>query len=204
MNSLFKHLDAHRDQIDDPEFESGLWSRFGAEHTVVVVDMAGFTAVSHEKGVLHYLTLIQEMRALTRPLVEAQSGRVVKFEADNLFAIFANPTDALAFISEAFVATNKLNIDRERTARLKLCAGLDHGQILLDDADFYGNAVNLASKLGEDMARAGEILVSQEIINRIGETEHHFEEIGSHGFYGCEVPVYILKHCCESESEEAT
>ena len=71
MNSLFDHLDAHGDRIRDPAFEKDLWLRFGAEHTVVVVDMAGFTRVSHEKGVLYYLTLIQEMRALTRPLSHA-------------------------------------------------------------------------------------------------------------------------------------
>ena len=43
-----------------------------------------------------------------------------------------------------------------------LCVGLGFGRVLrIGDADVFGAEVNAASKLGEDIAKAGEILVTQ-------------------------------------------
>ncbi len=191
MSALFNRLGEYVSEGNElPSFEPKLWEEFGKERTVVIIDMAGFTALSRAKGVVYYLTLIQAMQKLSRPVVHACGGRVVKYEADNLFAVFPDPTKALTFIDDVFQKTEAFNEGKESVARLKLCAGLDHGTILLDDADFFGDAVNLASKLGEDMARTGEVLVSQTIVNMVDAARFRFEEVGSHGFYGSALPVY--------------
>ena len=39
--------------------------------------------------------------------------------------------------------------------------------MLIDDNDFFGNAVNRASKLGEDLAHPGEIFVTQKAMDLI-------------------------------------
>ena len=156
----------------------------------MVLDMAGFTATSRAKGVVYYLTLIEQMRRLTRPLVQDAGGQVVKYEADNLFAVFSNPFDAMRCLQAAYEESSRLNEGRERPAQLRMCAGLDHGQILLDEADFFGDAVNLASKLGEDLARSGEVLVSSTVYEMLDRDVYPFKEVGSHGFYGTPVPVF--------------
>ena len=45
-----------------------------------------------------------------------------------------------------------------------LCVGLGYGHMLrIGDADVYGAQVNAASKLGEDIAEAKEILVTRAV-----------------------------------------
>ena len=41
-----------------------------------------------------------------------------------------------------------------------MCIGLGYGQVLRVDADVWGAEVNTASKLGEEMAAGGEVLVT--------------------------------------------
>ena len=193
MSALFDHLAAHRDQLTDPSVEKALWDRFGVERTVLVLDMAGFTRIARDHGVVHYLGLIHDMRLLMSPLVVTHGGHVVKAEADNLFAVFEQPVDSLAFVDAAFVAAARFNQDKAEVAQLKLCMGLDHGRILLDREDFFGDAVNAASKLGEDMARSGEVLVSQAIHDRVPEWTARLESIGHHGVFSSGLAVYRLR-----------
>lgn len=190
MSLLFERLASFRGGYDDPRLPEVLWEEFGCERTVLVLDMAGFTATSKAKGVVFYLTLIENMRYLTRPLVQREGGQVVKYEADNLFAVFHDPAAAMRFLEAAYEETAKLNEGRERPAQLHICAGLDHGQILLDEADYFGDAVNLASKLGEDLARSGEVLVSKTVHEMLEGVDYEFEDVGSHGFYGTPHPVF--------------
>lgn len=45
---------------------------------------------------------------------------------------------------------------------VELCVGTGHGRVLrIGDEDVWGREVNVASRLGEDTARSGEILVSE-------------------------------------------
>ena len=69
----------------------------------------------------------------------------------------------------AFEEENK-KFDEEFDIRVS--CGLDHGRIiLLEGEDFFGNAVNIASKLGEDIASAGEILVADTAMEALPEEE---------------------------------
>ncbi|MCA1899341.1 MAG: hypothetical protein LDL50_01405, partial [Chloroflexi bacterium] len=45
--------------------------------------------------------------------------------------------------------------------------GIDQGKILLLERDCFGDAVNRACKLGEDIASAGEILVTKEALKSV-------------------------------------
>ena len=45
-----------------------------------------------------------------------------------------------------------------------LCVGIGYGRVLrIGDRDVFGQEVNAASKLGEDLATAGEILVTEAV-----------------------------------------
>ena len=190
MGTLFDKLEAHDGPPEDAALASSLWDAFGCERTVVVVDMAGFTRTSLEHGVVYYLTLIRDMRRLTCPLVESEGGRVVKCEADNLFAVFTEPIEAWRFLKRAYAATAEANKGMEASAQIHLSAGVDHGRILLDESDFFGDAVNLASRLGEDLARRGEVLVSEEAWVRLPGERGEFTEVVNEGLHGPTRKIY--------------
>lgn len=200
MSRLFERLQAFRGAHDDSRLAEALWEEFGCERTVLVLDMAGFTITARTKGVVYYLTLIEQMRNMTRPLVQAAGGQVVKYEADNLFAVFPSPGCAMTCVENAFEETLRVNEGRECEAMLRLCAGLDHGRILLDETDFFGDAVNLASKLGEDMARSGEVLISSRSHESLCGGAYHFKEVGNHDFFGSPEPFYCWQRECSQKA----
>jgi adenylate cyclase len=111
---------------------------------------------------------VRRMQLTASPLVRSSGGRVVKFEADNCFSIFPDPLSAVrAAISMqfAFDAANLLTPDE---LDIRIACGIDYGRILLvGGEDCFGDAVNRASKLGEDIACAGEIFVTEEAMKLI-------------------------------------
>ncbi len=60
-----------------------------------------------------------------------------------------------------------------------LCIGLGYGRVLhIGDQDVFGQEVNAASKLGEDTAKANEILVTDAVRAAAGEiADVRFEQI---------------------------
>lgn len=145
---------------DRAAMEAQIWADYGVEKAVLALDMSHFSLFVRRNGILAYLGLIREMQLLAGPLVEASSGHVVKCEADNLMALFDAPIQAI----EAAVAIH--HALEQRAARtndrtLEVSIGIDFGRILwIRGADCFGDSVNLAYKLGEDLAHGGEVLVT--------------------------------------------
>ena len=137
--------------------EQMLLETFQRRKAVLALDMSGFTLSVRRDGILAYLCQIRRMHKLTRPLVLAHGGSVVKNEADNLLAVFDDVSDAVA----AALAMVQVSVTECLAPALSFSVGIDVGDILLiDQVDCFGDAVNLACKLGEDIARPGEVLLT--------------------------------------------
>ena len=92
----------------------------------------------------------------------------MKFEADNCFASFPDPLGAVRSCISLNLAFGAANILTPEELDIRIVCGIDYGEILsVDSNDFFGNAVNRASKLGEDSAGPGEILVTDDAVVRI-------------------------------------
>ncbi|HSI09654.1 MAG: adenylate/guanylate cyclase domain-containing protein [Rariglobus sp.] len=144
--------------------ESDLWTRFGTGKTVFILDMAGFTTKVQKHGLLFFLRKIRYMQSVVAPLLSEWRGELVKFEADNAYAVFGDPLDAVHCalrIHETFqyLADGLPDVDD-----VVVSIGLARGRILMIPGhDFFGDAVNVASKLGEDIAGHRETYVSAEL-----------------------------------------
>jgi class 3 adenylate cyclase len=144
--------------------EAEIWERFGVERTLLALDMSQFSLSVRRSGILPYLALIRRMQSLSGPIVQRHNGAVIKYEADNLLATFAEPSDAV----HAAIAIN-LAI-AAGGERFEVAIGIDHGRfILIDGHECYGDAVNIACKLGEDVARPAEVLLTQAAARRMGD-----------------------------------
>jgi len=148
--------------------ESDLWAEFGAEMAVFVLDMSGFSMLTRKYGIVHYLSMVKRMQVTTEPIVKSYGGSMIKYEADNCFAVFPTPLAAVKaalVMQHAFETSNILTSD---DMDIYISCGIDYGKVLvIPGEDCFGDAVNRASKLGEDVAAAREILITKEAMERI-------------------------------------
>jgi class 3 adenylate cyclase len=143
------------------EIDAEIRRRFERTVAVLVLDMCGFSRLTAKHGVIFYLAMIRQMHAAALPAVRDNGGTTIKTVADDLFAVF--PTAAQAVegaldVRRAFAAVNAaVPSDRDIHGSI----GIGFGPTLLfDDADLFGHEVNAASRLGEDLARGDEILLT--------------------------------------------
>lgn len=115
------------------------------------------------------------------PVIEQERGKILKFEGDSLLVIFADPKDAVEAAIKMNQATAVFNADKEPEDEIHVCIGLGYGRVLkLGDADVFGREVNAASKLGEDMAKAEEVLVTEDMRRKCGDAFSFAESERSH------------------------
>jgi class 3 adenylate cyclase len=147
---------------DVTAIDQRIWDLFGAEWSVMFTDLSGFSRQVARFGIIHFLQVIFEQERLLSPVVERHDGILIKKEADSFLILFKKPAQALACAVEMQRTTQHVNARRTAEEQIVLCVGLGHGTVLkIGDEDVFGHEVNLASKLGEDIAQGGEILVTR-------------------------------------------
>ena len=155
---------------DVGEIDRRIWELFGEEWAVMFTDLVGFSRQVEEFGILHFLQVIHEHRKLLFPVIEDHGGRLVKQDGDSMFLVFRRPDRAIACAREMQRACAHYNERRKPEDQLILCVGIGFGRVLrIGDRDVWGKEVNSASKLGEDRAKAHEILVTEGVKNAVGD-----------------------------------
>lgn len=145
---------------EKPAIAARIEAAFSVDATVFVLDLSGFSRLTAKHGVIFYLAMVRRMQRLCRQVIDDHNGMIVKFEADNLFALFDDVDSALAFAWELRAGFAGMNIITEDDADIHMSVGIASGHILLIGGhDMWGGAMNIASKLGEDIAARDEILV---------------------------------------------
>lgn len=145
--------------------EQAIQRRFAAEQTILIGDMPGFTWRTEAEGIVHYLSLIFGMREICARVIAEGSGYLYKIDADNLFVSFASPRDAVETALRIQHALRSFNAQLPERDRVELGIGLAHGAVLgIDGEDVWGQAVNFAAKLGEDISQGGEILAHESLL----------------------------------------
>jgi adenylate cyclase len=177
------------------KIETALWKEFGTEHAVFILDMSGFSMLTRKYGIVHYLSMVKRMQLTTEPIVKSYGGEMLKYEADNCFAVFPDPLSAVnAAISmqHAFTAENILTSDDQD---IHIAVGIDYGKLLIiGHEDCYGDPVNRASKMGEDVAAAGEIMITQEALDMLpAEAGIKTREVNI-SISGINIPAYLVNY----------
>jgi len=175
--------------------ERTLWDEFGAEYAVFVLDMSGFSLLTRKYGIVHYLSMVKRMQLTTEPIVKSYGGSMIKYDADNCFAVFPDPLSAVnagIAMQHAFEASNLLTSD---DLDIYIAIGIDYGKLLIiGNEDCFGDPVNRASKMGEDIAAGGEILITKDAMNRIPKEAG----IKAHGMNisisGIDIPAFVIEY----------
>src|SRR5687767_6069373 len=179
MDQAFEKLLLEYAQASDAnerqQVEQTLWEKFGHKKAVLVMDMSGFSLLTQKYGIVHYLSMVKRMQITTQPIIEQHGGLVVKFEADNCFAMFDEVPASIRAAIALNSAFNAMNVYTDEPFDIRVSIGIDYGDVLLiGGPDYFGDTVNRACKLGEDVAGPSEIYVSESAFGEVaGEPSFH-------------------------------
>ena len=143
------------------EIARNIEDTFGQCKAVLTLDMSGFSRTTQQHGIIPFLLMIHQMQLICRPCVEQHGGIVIKTDADNLFCLFDSVGEAVKASREIITRLNAVNTVLPADRQLYVAFGIGYGKILnIGDEDIFGDEMNLACKLGEDIAEKGEILLT--------------------------------------------
>jgi adenylate cyclase len=110
-----------------------------------------------EEGTHH--RLVESMKILKAYII-ASNGRVVHTAGDAILAEFKDVCGALHCAVNVQLAARELNARLHINQRVLFRIGVNFGDVIADNGEIYGNAVNLAARL-EKLAHSGGICVSK-------------------------------------------
>jgi class 3 adenylate cyclase len=149
---------------DKAMIDRRIWDLFGEDWCIMFTDLAGFSRNVARFGIIHFLQTIYESERVCVPVIEDHDGILLKSEGDSLLVIFRNVQKAILASVEMQRRLRDYNRDKDDEEKVLLCVGLGFGRVLrIGDSDVFGAEVNAASKLGEDTAKAAEILVTEAV-----------------------------------------
>lgn len=131
---------------------------------VFISDMSGFSKLTREKGIAWFLAQIRRMERVAEPLLQKHRVELVKQYGDDLFIVSDDAARLVAFAKEFLAA---LELEKAKGNALRVSIGIAKGEVLRVGNDLFGDAVNRASKLGEDMGEAEELLLGMEVFDAL-------------------------------------
>ncbi len=168
---------------DKSAVDARIWELFGEQWAVMFTDLSGFSRRVNDYGIVHFLQTIYESHRLLVPCIDQHNGILLKIEGDSMLVIFKRPERALECALAMQSTLRSYNMRKPANEQVLLCMGMGYGDMLkIGDEDVFGAEVNAASKLGEDMAKAGDILITAALQTALPETlieAHalHFESL---------------------------
>jgi class 3 adenylate cyclase len=158
-----RRLLSERNQFPEraAEVDQQLRDSFERRVAILALDMVGFSRLTVQYGIIHYLAMIHQMAEAARPAITGNGGEVIKQEADNIFAVFDDPERAIDAALEIFRAFDAVNSVVPPSRDIYGSIGIGYGETLvIEKKDIFGSEVNIACKLGEDLAGKREILLT--------------------------------------------
>lgn len=190
LSRLLQERNEHPER--SPQIDHQIEKTFSQTCAILVLDMAGFSRLTIRHGIIHFLSMIHRMGMIALPIITTYGGRVFKQEADNIFALFPNVKAAVAAASDILKCFGAVNQGLPDESDLYAGIGIGYGDLLvIGEDDVYGSEMNLACKLGEDLARRGEILLTEAAHEQIA-GEGDWEELEL-SIAGLELITYKLK-----------
>jgi adenylate cyclase len=158
---------------------------------ILAADVAGYSRLmgADEEGT--HERLQAHLRELVNPKVAEHRGRIVKNTGDGMLAEFASVVDALRCATELQAGMAERNAAMPTDKRIEFRIGIHQGDIVIEDDDIFGDAVNVAARL-ESLAQPGGICVSARVRgDAAGKLDLAFEDMGQQQLKNIARPVRV-------------
>ncbi len=123
---------------------------------IMFTDIVGYTALmGHDEG--KAFEFLRKNRELQKPIIDQYNGRWIKELGDGVMASFKTVSDA---VSAAIKIQEAVNQSKEYQLRI----GIHQGEVVFEDNDVFGDAVNIASRI-QSVANPGSIYISESVFH---------------------------------------
>ena len=151
---------------------------------IMFTDISGFTALmGNDEQKAH--DILKKNRALQKPIIEQFNGTWIKELGDGVLASFSTVSDA---VNAAVKIMEQCNAAQD----FQLSIGIHQGEIVLEDGDIFGDAVNVASRI-QTLGVPGSVLFSKKIKDEIrNKAEFQTLSLGAFEFKNVEEPLEVF------------
>lgn len=125
---------------------------------IMFTDIVGYTALMG-KDEQKAFDLLRKNREIHKPVIEEFNGRLIKELGDGIMAIF--PT-----VSDAVLAAIRIQQSCKAANEFQLRIGIHQGEIVIEDNDVFGDAVNIASRI-QNAAAPGTVYISEVVCHNV-------------------------------------
>jgi TolB-like protein/class 3 adenylate cyclase len=167
----------------------------------LAADVAGYSRLmgTDEEGT--HERLKAHLQELVGPKIAQHRGRVVKSTGDGVLAEFASVVDAVRCAVEAQREMAERNIAVPADRRIEFRIGINIGDIIIEEADIFGDGVNVAARL-EALAEAGGICVSRVVRDQVrGKLDFAFADMGEQQVKNIARPVRVYRIQVHAEAK---
>ena len=128
---------------------------------VFYADISNYSDLTEQddEGTNH--RLVESMKIMKEYII-ASNGRVVHTAGDAILAEFKDVCGALHCAVNVQLAARELNARLHINQQVQFRIGVNFSDVIVDNDEIYGNAVNLAARL-EKLAHSGGICVSESV-----------------------------------------
>jgi adenylate cyclase len=163
---------------------AGMLSAPARPPAICFLDITGYTRLTNERGDDAAAELAKDLSTLVQRSAVDHGGRPVKWLGDGVMVYFREAGPGVVAALEM--------VDGVAAAGLPPAhVGLHAGPVLFQEGDYFGQTVNLASRIAE-YARPGEVLVTREVAELTGNDGLAFSVIGPVELKGISGPVELL------------
>jgi adenylate cyclase len=166
---------------------------------ILAADIAGYSRLM---GLDEARTVrdLKAHQAVLFPMVSEFGGRIINTAGDGFLAEFTSAVQAV----ECAVAIQKTMAERnaalDQARRMHFRIGVNIGDVIYDEADIYGDGINVAARL-EGIAEPGGVCLSEDAYRQTrGKVDAAFTDIGEQSLKNIARPVRAYKVVLDASS----
>ena len=149
---------------------AGFHSRLEHPPAMCFLDITGYTRLTQEQGDVAAARLAEQLGRIVQRTSVRHGGRPVKWLGDGVMLHFPDPGAGVVAALEMVVGIADAGLPPAHV-------GLHAGPVIFQEGDYYGATVNLASRIA-DYAKAGEVMVSQAVVDASNGAGLSFRDVG--------------------------
>ena len=162
---------------------------------IMMADVVGYSRLmeADEAGTLAALRI--RRKSILEPVLRAHSGRIVKLMGDGVLVEFTSAVNAVVGAFELQRRMGEANESEPESHQILLRIGINLGDVIDEDADIFGEGVNIAARL-EALAEPGGICISAKVLEEVrGKVELTEESMGEVALKNIVRPVHVFRIC---------